>query len=154
MVPAPEPEVELEDIEEHSEDNHGEKEALTEQEEEGEEQKGEGSAVIIIVAVCIIIVCLSAVFVLNYKRKLHPFFYQLPWWKPVQGDMDAEKEKHCSIIKDGGGLDVSELGLLDDGGNMMADITTVTYMGEKEGEEKEEEQKEEEKEAESEEKSL
>jgi len=100
--------------------------------------EAEGNVVIIVIAICLIIIIggLSALFGLHYKRKLHPCFYRMfsPRWKPVQTDMDVEEDedKHTSIIKNG--LNVSELGPMGEGANVNGDMTTVTFVGEKEEE--------------------
>merc|ERR1712003_308511 len=122
---------------------------------EDDEEDGESSIIPIVIVLCVIIIVggLGAVFGLHYKRKLPSCFYRIfsPRWKPVMSSDDypeteeEDKEKHPSIIKNNGDLNVSELG---DGANINNDLTTVTWTSDEkevDEEKKEEEQKETEK---------
>merc|ERR1712012_452423 len=110
----------------------------------GDEGEGSGgvveesdNVVIIVVAICLIVIVLglSALFGLHYKRLLPQCFYRIfsARWKPVATDMDVDEEaSEKPIIKNGNGLNVSELAPMGEEAKVNGDCTVVTYDGEKE----------------------
>merc|ERR1712241_954338 len=110
----------------------------------GDEGEGSGgvveesdNVVIIVVAICLIVIVLglSALFGLHYKRLLPQCFYRIfsARWKPVATDMDVDEEaSEKPIIKNGNGLNVSELAPMGEEAKINGDCTVVTYVGEKE----------------------
>merc|ERR1712241_1226288 len=110
----------------------------------GDEGEGSGgvveesdNVVIIVVAICLIVIVLglSALFGLHYKRLLPQCFYRIfsARWKPVATDMDVDEEaSEKPIIKNGNGLNVSELAPMGEEAKINGDCTVVPYVGEKE----------------------
>merc|ERR1712004_374674 len=83
----------------------------------------------------VIVLGLSALFGLHYKRLLPQCFYRIfsARWKPVATDMDVDEEaSEKPIIKNGNGLNVSELAPMGEEAKINGDCTVVTYVGEKE----------------------